>query len=137
MALRSDIMVETTSSAQQELIQEQENEAAIRLLLAMGGQLRDLVMEFRQFRLDSFDRFNHLEFLLSRAQEENASIPRATPVPAPAVSAIPTIPKVPTASVIPASVSVPCVPAPAFASVPALVSAARRFPFDQWYRLIP
>jgi hypothetical protein len=37
MASRSDITVETTLSAQQELIQEQKNKAAIRLLLAMGG----------------------------------------------------------------------------------------------------
>jgi hypothetical protein len=120
MASQSDITVETTSSAQQELIQEQENKAAIRLLLAMGGQLRDLVIEFRQFRLDSFNRFTHLELLLSRAQEK-ASIPRAIPIPVAASasgSAIPTIPKVPTASVTPASVSVPRVPAPAFASAP-------------------
>jgi hypothetical protein len=77
-------------------IQEQESEAIVKVLWAVVYSLKDLVGDIRQFRLDSFDRLNHIEFLLSRAQEEKASIPRAIPVPAPApASAIPKIPTVP------------------------------------------
>jgi hypothetical protein len=136
MASGSDIAVETATSAREELTQE----AIVKVLWAAVDSLRDLVGNVRQLRQDSFDRFDHLEFLLSRAQE-NASIPRATPVPASApvvsvipaipivpasVPTIPTVPKVSTASATAASVSVPRVPAPAFASAPASVSAKRK-----------
>jgi hypothetical protein len=77
MASRSDIAVETTSPAREKLTQE----AIVKVLWAAVDSLRDLVGNVRQLRQDSLDRFNHLELLLSRAQEK-ASIPRATLAPA-------------------------------------------------------
>jgi hypothetical protein len=63
MALLSDIAVETTLPAREELTQK----AIMKVLWAAVDLLRDLVRNIQQLRQDSLDRFNHLEFLLSRA----------------------------------------------------------------------
>jgi hypothetical protein len=77
MASQSDITVETTSSAQ-------DSKAITKVLLEMVHSLSNLVRNIQQLRLNSLNRFDHLEFLLSRAQEGKASIPRAIPTPVPA-----------------------------------------------------
>jgi hypothetical protein len=67
MASRSNITGETSSAQRQGPIQEQKSKAIMKVLWVVVDSLKDLFRDIQQLRLNSSNRFNHIEFLLSRA----------------------------------------------------------------------